>query len=99
MTPSVAGALSNAGEALIGRGDELGTLLGLLLDPATPVVSLVGQPGIGKTALGLNAAGQLLADGARVGLAMLDADEHDSVSGNLRPVAPDDGPVAPVPPA
>ena len=96
MTPSVAGALSDAGEALIGRGDELGTLLGLLLDPATPVVSLVGQPGIGKTALGLNAAGQLLADGARVGLAMLDADERDSVRGTLRPVPAADDPVAAV---
>ncbi len=53
--------------AAIGRDDELRTLRGLLLDPRTRLVSLVGPGGIGKTRLAVELAselGQQFADGA-----------------------------------
>ena len=51
----------------IGRAEELRSLRGLLLDPRTRLVSLVGPGGIGKTRLAVELAGDLgaeLADGA-----------------------------------
>ena len=51
----------------IGRDRDLRTLRGLLLEPRTRLVSLVGPAGIGKTRLAIEAASELgeqLADGA-----------------------------------
>lgn len=58
LTPATLHAVS----PLIDRAAELGTVLGLLRDERTRLLTLVGPAGVGKTQLALHAAAQLQAE-------------------------------------
>jgi class 3 adenylate cyclase len=48
----------DAARRIVDRGAELGRLVGLITDAAVPLVSVIGAPGVGKTALVSVAAAQ-----------------------------------------
>ncbi|MGW9032700.1 ATP-binding protein [Streptomyces sp. NPDC055722] len=62
ITPALSG-LPNRGRVFSGRGDELGVIVGQL--ERFPVVSIVGMPGVGKTALAVEAAWRAWKDEGR----------------------------------
>ncbi len=67
-----------ATSALLGRSDQVGTLVGMLVDRSRRLVTLTGPPGVGKTRLALEVAAKVSSDFAD-GVAWVDLGQVHSV--------------------